>query len=360
MKLTLQEAQALPKVISHEHLDCSLRPWRILELGTKLGTNIPSRFTTAWKAAGNDYAAQMRVAQAYQDSVSEFASKSLANYLDAIIKHVLPVMQTQENLYLITKERIEDAVADGIIAMKLRFAPQYHRQQGLTLQQVVDPVAQAVSEAPFPVRLVVCSLRHENGRLGWHLANLTLKNKLTTTYDLAADEEAIPGVLLWWMRQAKRVSAAGKQVTCHIGEAVAITNEDHRRLDEAGCTELGHAIKGDPRDKLCTVCVTSNIITHQVPNAASHPIDAMYRAGRKVTIDTDGTLFTKCTASSEYKLLADTFNWGFEHFLRCNMNALDHFPADEFEREQVRQRLLAAYCPRDSADVLALSRHPKR
>jgi adenosine deaminase len=344
MKLTLTEAQALPKVISHEHLDCSLRPLRILDLGMKLGTRIPKRFKNAWIAAGNDAAAQAQVAQAYQDSVSQYASESLTNYLQAILDHVIPVMQTQDNLYLITKERIEDAVADGIIAMKLRFAPQYHRLQGLTLQQVVDPVAQAVSEAPFPVRLVVCSLRHENGRLGWHLANLTIKNQLTSTYDLAADETKIPGVLKWWARQAKRVTAAGKQVTCHLGETEAITDEDHRLLDEIGCTELGHAIKGDPRDKLCTVCVTSNIVTHQVASAALHPIDIMYRSGRKVTIDTDGTLFTKCTASSEYKLLADTFGWGYEEFLRCNLNALDHFPVDAAQRETIRERLLAAYC----------------
>jgi adenosine deaminase len=345
MTITLEHARALPKVISHEHLDCSLRPATILELADKLGVKIPPQFLNAWRAAGSDPGKRAAAVELYQASLTQYASASLDNYLKAIVKSVLPVMQTQDHLYRITRERIEDAVADGIIAMKLRFAPQLHRNNGLTLQQVMDPVQQAVSESPFPVRLIVCALRHENGRMAHQLANLTIKNPYATTFDLAASETLFPGVLKWWVPQAKRVAAAGKQVTCHLGETQVITDEDHDLLDSIGCTELGHAIKGDPRDKLCTVCVTSNLVTHQVPDAASHPIDAMYRAGRRITIDTDGTLFTRCTASSEYKLLADTFGWGNRHFLRCNLHALEHFPVDAVTKTEILDQLLAAYCP---------------
>jgi adenosine deaminase len=340
--LDIATARRYGKVISHEHLDCSQDPGTNLELLIKVGGPVPERFVRRWHAttAGTPQRAQL-IAD-YQQWLAGFARGSLDNYLQAI-DYVLQTMQTPESLYRVTKERIEAGDADGILAMKLRFAPQLHRRQGLTLQQVIDPVQQAVSEAPYPVRLVICSLRHENGRLGWHLANAVIRNPLVTSYDLAGSETMFPGVLKWWARQAARVNAAGKQVLCHIGETNPITAEDHAALDAIGCTELGHAIKGDPRKKLCTVCVTSNIVTHQVADAASHPIDQMLRAGKEVAIDTDGTLFTGTTASDEYKLLAETFGWGPQEFLRCNLAALAHFPVSDAERRELEARLKESY-----------------
>ncbi len=161
----------------------------------------------------------------------------------------------------------------------------------------------AISEAPLPVRLVVCALRHENGRLARRLADTVIRNPLVTTFDLAGDESKYPGVLPWWAKQARRVAYAGKQVTCHIDEANPITSKDHAALDKIGCVELGHPIKGDPRMKLCTVCLTSNLVTHLVVCPDQHPFDQMYRQGKKVHIDLDGTLLTRTTQSKEYLLI---------------------------------------------------------
>lgn len=341
--LTLEAAQALPKVILHEHYDCSIRPAHVLSTGTARGFDIPERFKQAWIAAGDDPIQQAFAASEYQKWLKEHASESLTNYLEILWQQVLPTLQRPDDLYKTAKDRIDDAVADGMIFLKLRFAPQLHRREGMTLQQVIDPIQQAVSESPFPVRLVICALRHENGRLGWHLANSVIKNPLVSTFDLAGDESKFPGVLKWWAKQALRVRAAGKQVSCHIGEAKPITAADHDALDAIGCTELGHGIQGDPRGKLCTCCVTSNLVTHMAANPSAHPINRMLREGKKVSIDLDGTLLTGTTASHEYVLLNQTFGWGNEEFLRCNLNALDHVPLDGKKKRRLEQRLRDAY-----------------
>lgn len=340
--LTLEEACRLPKIIHHEHYDCSIRPRHVLEVGTKLNLDIPIQFKQAWLAAGDDVA-RAAAAVRYQEWLQAHARESLTNYLTILWSHVLPTLQTGEHLYKTCKERIEDAVADGIIFLKLRFAPQLHRRQGLTLQQVIDPLQQAVSEAPFPVRLVICALRHENGRLGWHLANSVIRNPLVSSFDLAGDESKFPGVLPWWARQAKRVRRARKQVTCHLGEAHAITAEDHRALDEIGCTEIGHGIKGDPRNKLCTTCLTSNLVTRVAESLESHPIDEMFRQGRNVNVDLDGTLLTGTTASNDYVLINETFDWGPAEFLRCNLNGLRHVPLHWRQRRRLEAQLREGY-----------------
>lgn len=341
--LTLAQAQRLPKIVLHEHYDCSIRPRHILSRGTSRDLSIPAEFKAAWRAAGSDPQAQELAIRNYQRWLQSHAKESLTNYLGILWDQVLPTLQSQEDLYTTAKERIEDAVADGMIFLKLRFAPQLHRREGLNLQQVIDPLQQAVSEAPIPVRLVVCALRHENGRLGYHLANSVIRNPLVTTFDLAGDESKFPGVLPWWAKQAKRVKAAGKEVTCHIGEAVPITDADHDALDEIGCVELGHGIQGDPRNKLCTVCMTSNLVTHLAENPESHPVDQMYRAGKNVNIDLDGTLLTGTTSSHEYVLLSETFGWGLEDFLRCNLNGLKYAPVSKSMRRDLEAKLIEGY-----------------
>lgn len=351
MSITMRQATDYKKILRHEHLDCSNRPFDILEIGVPLGIDLPADLRDAWLKAGNDLAAKQKVADAYQKWVSQFASESLDNYLKAIVDHVLPVMQTQEHLYLATKHRIEDAQDDNIIGMMLRFAPQLHRRNGLTIQQVIDPVQQACAEAPFPVRLVVCALRHENGRLAWHLANAVIRNPLVTTFDLAASETLFPGVLPWYAKQARRVALSGKEVEIHLGETQVITDADHEALDqivkgthqEERGVNLAHGAHGDSGDKQAQHCVTSNLVTKAVKDLASHPIDRNFRAGKKVTVDTDGTLFTSTTLSREYFIISQQFGWGPEEFFKCNMNALDGFPIDPCQLNDMERQIRKSY-----------------
>lgn len=342
-ELDIEQARKLPKIVLHEHYDCSIRPQHILRVGTARNFNIPSQYKQAWLAAGDDKGAREKAAADYQKWLQGHAKESLTNYLGILWDQVLPTLQSQEDLYSTAKDRIEDAVADGMIYLKLRFAPQLHRREGLNLQQVIDPLQQAVSEAPIPINLVICALRHENGRLGWHLANSVIRNPRVSTFDLAGDESKFPGVLPWWSRQAKRVRAAGKQVSCHIGEAVAITDADHDALDAIGCTELGHGIQGDPRKKICTICLTSNLVTHLADSPEKHPVDRMYREGKNINIDLDGTLLTGTTASHEYMLLNQTFGWGLDDFLRCNLNGLKHVPLSWRKRKALEAQLREGY-----------------
>ena len=96
----------------------------------------------------------------YRDFLRHFASASLANYVNAVVVHILPIMQSKENLYRITRERIEDAAADGIVAMELRFAPQLHTWNGASMEEVMNSVIKAVKHSPIPVKLILCALRH--------------------------------------------------------------------------------------------------------------------------------------------------------------------------------------------------------
>ncbi len=356
MSLTKSDIRSLPKVMIHEHLDCSLRPLTMLELWDEVGFDktrfpFPADLLSNWRdatAASGSAKRKLKrsVASAYQDYLAKFASQSLANYIKAIVDHILPVMQTREQLVRITKERIEDAVADGIIALELRFAPQLHTMGGLSLDEVMSAVREGLKDSSIPVKLILCSLRHENAQMASQLAALCLKNQdVVGVFDLAADEEANPGVLDWWLNEAVKVREASDhsiKLTIHLTETRASTDQERAILKKHRIKRIGHGIKDDWPTVL-EVCPTSNVVTGQVPSFAKHPINTFFTEGKKVTVNTDGTLFTKVQLTDEYVKLARHFGWNSLQFLLVNLNALEASSFTFKEKQVLRARLIREY-----------------
>lgn len=351
----------LAKIQIHEHLDCSLRPLTMLQLWSAIGFDqagmaFPQKVMTLWEAAqairdaaDGDIAEaeklEKRAARTYQKWLAGFASASLANYVKAIVDHVLPLMQTAENLTRITRERIEDAVNDGIIGMELRFAPQLHTFGGLSLHEVMDAVIAAVDESPFPLKLIVCALRHEDKAMCKQLADLAIEYKAHVgVFDLAADEALNPGVLKWWLPKARRVRRSGIKLTIHMWETNEPTDDDIELLDDNEIDRLGHGVRGDRQgDRYLEVCPTSNVVTAQYDSIEDHPIDDLYRAGKRVTVNTDGTLFTEVDLTGEYLKLQDAFGWTLEDFFTVNITALEASSFDEEDKASIREQLEEAY-----------------
>ena len=343
--IELVRYQKLPKLLLHEHLDCSLRPETMLELWSKIGfahapANLASSVVTLWTAGQRQLAAA-----AYQQFLQAEASQSLSRYVQAIVHHVLPLMQSAESLRRITFERVLDAAADGIVAMQLRFAPQLHTDAGLSLSGVMDAVIAGLEASPMPVLLMICSLRHEDEAMAKRLVDLAIAYKAhVRLFDLAGDEHANPGVPLWWARQAARAREHGIETDIHLWETDEPQDQDIDRLAEYGIERVGHGVQGDKQGSLLLeVCPTSNLVTGAVASIAEHPVDRLFKAGKRVTISTDGTLFTAATLSDEYRLLTETFAWGAPEFHHVNLTALHAMPLPEQTKAEIAALLRLAY-----------------
>jgi adenosine deaminase len=336
--------EQLAKLQIHEHIDCSLRPYTMLAMWSKVGFStsklpFPAEIVALWEGEGKEklsanrrgaFTANSRrkAAKLYSDWVSSFAKESLNNYLAAIGYHVLPLMHDLSNLSQIVHERIDDAVKDGHIGIELRFAPQLHLGPNGTENSLDDVMKAAIAglkDSPIPVKLIVCALRHEDGNMAERLADIAIKyRRHVGKFDLAASETTFPGVLQWWIPAAKRVKAAGIGLTIHLWETNEPTDEDLVLLDEVGVNLLGHGVRGKQQGRrVIEVCLTSNVVTGQFANFAEHPVDEHYRRGVLVTINTDGTLFTQTTLSLEYQRIADTFGWTIWDFLAVNLVAVE-------------------------------------
>lgn len=376
----------LPKIQIHEHIDCSLRPrtcvelwaernFEIAEAGRQAGVAFPEEIVALWKAAGaseltaSERSAFVRKSRAeavrrYGDWVASFAQESLDNYLAAIIYHVLPLMHDLNNLTRIVRERIEDAVKDGHVAIELRFAPQLHLGESgkeNSLDAVMKAAIAGVQGSPIPVKLILCALRHENEEMAVKVARMGVKYKRHVgVFDLAASETIFPGVLKWWVTAAEVALAGGLDLTIHLWETQEPTDEDIRllkKLDELIARyrkslgkpggrriRIGHGVRGNRQgDWVVECCPTSNVVTGQFASIAEHPIDSLKRAGRKVTVNTDGTLFTQVTLSDEYRKLAEAFDWNLADFLAANLTALDASTFSIAVKKALRRTLVKAY-----------------
>ncbi len=106
--LRRDEIQLLPKIELHVHLDCCLS----FDLLSQLKPGI----TRA------EYAT---------DFVGRPKFKDLADFLK-IIDHSLELMQTPENLHLITADLFQQFQKDHVIYAEIRFAPFLHLSGGLS------------------------------------------------------------------------------------------------------------------------------------------------------------------------------------------------------------------------------------
>lgn len=398
-----RQMRSLPKIMLHEHLDCSLRPRTMLELWEKRGFEnakiaFPASVLDTWRLASTKSGAEKRrlrdqAAREYQKFLVGFASQSLANYVQAIVDHVLPLMQSKSNMTRITSERIDDAIADGIAGMELRFAPQLHTWEGLSLDEVMESVITGTQTSPFPLKLILCALRHEDGEMARKLADLCVKyQRHVGVFDLAADEKANPGLLKWWLKAALYVKTLCPRIliTIHLWETDEPTDRDiallkgfevllaemTRRVNGArlaqddawkladeiveqklpallagshgdagsGLLRIGHGFRGDRQgERLLEVCPTSNVVTGQVASLAAHPVDKLHRDGKRVTINTDGTLFTEVQLTDEYLKLQDTFGWTPADFLKVNLTALEASSFSQKDKARLRSALKRAY-----------------
>src|SRR5262245_49236319 len=105
MSLPLSFFERLPKTDLHVHLDGSLRVNTILELAERDGIKLPASTPEALLAAMN----------------CGVRTGSLVEYLKAF-DVTLRVLQTEHSLYRVAYELCEDAAAEGVRYMEVRYA----------------------------------------------------------------------------------------------------------------------------------------------------------------------------------------------------------------------------------------------
>jgi len=316
----------LPKAELHLHLDCSLS----YEVVSQIDPSITLE----------DYRTRF-IAPAKCVDLAEFLACAPSSY---------PLMQTEEQLRLVTLDLFEQLVADNVLYAEIRFAPLLHTEQGLSAHQVVASVeaatAEAVRNTGVEARLILCTLRYFSEAQSMETVRLVedFRGTYVAGFDIAADK---PGnVIDAHIPAFQHARDKGIPFTAHAGETrgpIIVWDT----LEHFAPSRLGHGVRGIEDPALVEhlrqhqihleVCPSCNVQTDIYDTYADHPIDFFYRAGIPVSVNTDARTLVNVTLSQEYEKLHQTFGWDIQDFYQCNRNALNA----AFVPDNVRHKLLA-------------------
>jgi len=147
----------LPKTDLHVHLDGSLRLSTLIDLAKSRKVALPSQ-----------------TEDGLLDQVFRERYRDLPEYLEGF-RYTVAVLQDAEALERATFEMCEDAQAEGVRYIEIRFAPQLHVRPSFELADVVRAVDRGIrraadafnrrpqvasgSEPPFAAGMILCALR---------------------------------------------------------------------------------------------------------------------------------------------------------------------------------------------------------
>ncbi|MFZ1864429.1 MAG: adenosine deaminase [Polyangiales bacterium] len=295
MELSLSDIQRLPKTDLHVHLDGSLRLSTMLELAQQQGVSLPADDPQGLAKALH---------------CGEHAG-SLVEYLKAF-DTTLKVLQTEEALYRAAYELCEDAAAENVRYMEVRYSPMLHTRGGLRLTTVVEAVLAGLWDAQkdhgVVANVILCGIRNISPESSVEMAELAVayKNRGVVAFDLAGAEYDYPAK--HHVRAFKLVHNNNIAVTIHAGEAYGPASI-HQAIHVCGAHRIGHGCRlredgdllhyvNDHRIAL-ECCPSSNVQTGAVKDLRSHPLKLYFDLGLRVTINTDNRLITDTTVSNE-------------------------------------------------------------
>lgn len=325
------EWNKIPKVELHLHLDCSLS----YEVVTQIDPSVTPE----------DYS---------KNFVAPAKCVDLVDFLNRVPSS-LALMQTEERLCLVMLDLFEQLRSNHVLYAEIRFAPLLHTEGGLSAHQVVASVESAAAEAArstgVEARLILCTLRHFSAAQSLDTVQLVerFRGTYVAGFDLASDESLPIDAHVAAFQYAHD---KGIPCTAHAGEARG-PDSVWETLHHLIPSRIGHGVRSIEDPELVgylrenqihlEVCPSCNVQTDVYETYDDHPIEALYRAGVSVGVNTDVPGIGNITLSKEYEKLHRTFGWDTGHFLQCNKNALNAAFIPENVRNTLAERLAAGY-----------------
>ena len=345
--------EALPKTDLHLHLDGSLRLPTLIELAKERNVTLPS-YTP----------------DGLQELVFKEHYRDLTDYLHGFA-YTSPVLCDPEALERASFELAQDCLAEGVLYIEVRFAPQLHVRPGFDIAQIIAAVDRGLdrvrrrheaSEAvesgqvpPFRYGVIACAMRMFSGGFApyyktllaaldhfpakevYGVASMALARAVVEVrdsglpvvgFDLAGAEAGNPA------QDHQRAFEYAKRhflkTTVHAGEAYgpesifqAITGLNTDRIGHGThlySTDLVHDNEDPERyvrqlaafvaDRRITleVCITSNMQTMpELRQVEDHPFGRMIREKLSVTLCTDNRLISRTSVTQEIAQACESF-----------------------------------------------------
>jgi adenosine deaminase len=339
---TPDQVRRAPKVLLHDHLDGGLRPQTIIDLAAEIGHQLPvpeaelnAASLAGWFAEASD-------------------SGSLVRYLETF-DHTVAVMQNGPSLTRVARECVEDLVADGVVYAEIRYAPEQHVSQGLTLDEVVAAVQEGfeqgveASGGRIVVRQLLTAMRHQARSMEIAELAIAWRDRGVAGFDIAGAEAGYPPTR--HLDAFEYLQRENAHFTIHAGEAFGLPSI-WQAIQWCGADRLGHGVRiidditvhddgsvelgrlaAYVRDKRIPLemCPWSNVQTGAAASIAEHPIGLLKKLRFRVTLNTDNRLMSRTSMTHEMWSLVETFGYDLRDLEWFTINAMKSafLPFDE-------------------------------
>ncbi len=321
--------RSIPKVLLHDHLDGGVRPQTLIELASefnynKLPTKDPAELAEWFHRGAN--------------------KGNLVEYLEGF-EHTTAVMQSKEALSRIAYEMIEDMKNDGVVYVETRFAPVFHTNKGLYLEDTVKAVLEGLEQGKrdFGVGygLILCGMRNMKNTLEIAELAVNFRRDGVVGFDLAGEEGGYPPKK--HVEAFQFIQRSNFNITIHAGEAFG-KESIWQAIQWCGAHRIGHATRliedividsegnvvafGDLAQYVLDkripleICLLSNVHTGAVEKIEKHPFAIFYKEKFRVTLNTDDRLMSDTTMTKEFLTAVKYFNLNFDDFEKITINAM--------------------------------------
>lgn len=312
--------KALPKVELHRHLEGSLRFSTLIELARA------ARKSSALEIP-DDPTAQRKMFLVEEPMTDLIA---VLNKFGA----TQVVLDSEEVLARITYEAVEDALADGIKILELRYAPTFilDGHPNLNFEKIHRGILKglnAASNLPIAVGLICIFQRTKDHATQDRVFDFFLETKNTWIgADLADDELNFPSKNFY--KTFDKIAASGMPITVHAGEVPNSSSPKNviDAIEHLNAKRIGHGLQIINNQQALNkvfnlnipleLCPTSNWLTNAVPTLESHPIRKLMEAGILCTINSDDPGIFGIDLVNEYRLLHEKYGFTESEFVRCN------------------------------------------
>ena len=304
----------LPKAELHLHIEGSLEPELMFELGRRNGIALPFRTVEEVRAA--------------------YAFSNLQDFLD-IYYQGAGVLRVEEDFRDMAAAYFDRAAADGVRHAEIFFDPQTHTDRGVPFAVVADGLLAGMraAEAKHGVtsKLILCFLRH----LDEDAAFETLRQAepyLDRIEGVGLDSSEVGHPPSKFQRVFARAGEMGLKRVAHAGEEgppeyvrealdlLRIDRMDHgnRSLEDAGLVE--RIVR---EGMTLTVCPLSNLKLCVVRDLKDHPIPRMLDLGIRATINSDDPAYFGGYVGKNYTELARATGLGRDALVTLARNSVE-------------------------------------
>jgi adenosine deaminase len=268
----------LPKAELHLHIEGTLEPELLLELGRRNGVDLPC-------SSAEECRAQYRFGD-------------LQAFLDIYYEGVA-VLVREQDFYDLTTAYVRRVAADGVRHVEVFFDPQSHVPRGVPFADVVGGITRALREGEaergVSWRLIMCFLRDRPATEAMEMLELALpfRDAIAGVGLDSAETGHPPAEFADVFEEARR---AGFVAVAHAGEE-GPPEFISEALDVLHVDRVDHGVAAiqDPglQDRLAreqvplTMCPLSNLELKVTPDLSRHPLKMLLDAGLVVTVNSD-------------------------------------------------------------------------